>query len=267
MVKLKIEHDFHIHSYLSSCAQENATIEHYVNTAKELGLKKIGFSDHMWDSNIEGATKWYQLQDYDHIIKLKDEISKTDTKGIKIYFGCETEYNLLYRDVAITKEIASQLDFLHVPNSHTHITMPKESYQPYEKHAKYMINAFHDILKSRVAGLITAIVHPFFAVNCIYDNRELFKIITNSQFEECFRGAKEKDIAIEINISSYKEKSLSQIYEDPSLRMYHIAKDCGCKFIIGSDSHNDKGHEQFERAYVITSILGLTNDDFAEITQ
>ncbi len=44
---MKTTHDFHIHTTLSKCAtKENATMENYVNHAKKLGLKKLGFANH-----------------------------------------------------------------------------------------------------------------------------------------------------------------------------------------------------------------------------
>ena len=43
-----IDHDMHIHTHYSPCADATATAEHYIQKAHELGLKKIGFADHMW---------------------------------------------------------------------------------------------------------------------------------------------------------------------------------------------------------------------------
>ena len=49
---MKITHDFHIHTHLSHCGHPSAQVEHYMKTAKELGLKKIGFADHFRVSSI-----------------------------------------------------------------------------------------------------------------------------------------------------------------------------------------------------------------------
>ena len=262
---MKITHDFHIHSHFSSCANESAAVGHYVNKARELGLTKIGFADHMWDAAISGANGWYKNQNFEHILQLKKEIAAVDTDGLKIYFGCETEYDLTNKGVAISQEVAKQLDFLLVPNSHTHITMPKDYYTPYQKHADFMVEAFYDIVNSNVSKFITAIAHPFFAVGCPYDNRALFELISDARFEDMFKIAKEKDIALEINLGCYKNRKLAEIYADPSLRMYRIAKDVGCKFTIGSDSHSSSGHDYFELLYVLIGLLDLNNAHFADI--
>ena len=262
-IKMKITHDLHIHSHLSSCANDSATVKHYVNKAKELGLTMIGFTDHMWDSAVDGANGWYQKQNFEHILNLKNEIASEDTGDLKILFGCETEYDLAHKGVAISEEVAKQLDFLLVPNSHTHITMPKDYFDPYQKHADYMVEAFYDIVNSNVAEYITAIAHPFFAVGCPYDDRELFGLISDTKFEDMFRIAKSKNIALEINLACFRNKKISELFTDPSLRMYRIAKEIGCKFTVGSDSHSSSGHDNFELLYVLTSLMDLKNEDFA----
>ena len=44
---LHIQQDIHIHTTLSSCAQEDATIENYQERAKDDGLTQLGFSNHL----------------------------------------------------------------------------------------------------------------------------------------------------------------------------------------------------------------------------
>ncbi len=47
---MKINHDFHIHTHLSLCADKSATAEAYAKIFKELGLKKaVG----IWSASIE----------------------------------------------------------------------------------------------------------------------------------------------------------------------------------------------------------------------
>ena len=77
---MKIEHDFHIHTHLSYCADKSALICDYIKKAKENGLKKIGISNHIWDRNIkrEGNPKgveFYEAQTFEHIFKEKEEIT------------------------------------------------------------------------------------------------------------------------------------------------------------------------------------------------
>ena len=60
--KRDITHDFHIHTSLSFCAKESATIDAYVKIAKNIGLKKIGISNHFWDSKIPRIDTYYKTK-------------------------------------------------------------------------------------------------------------------------------------------------------------------------------------------------------------
>jgi len=76
---MEIKHDFHIHTDLSICANKTATLENYLNIAKNLDLKKIGIANHFWDSRIDGNIDFYKTQDFEHISKLKPEIEKASS--------------------------------------------------------------------------------------------------------------------------------------------------------------------------------------------
>ena len=270
---MRIEHDFHVHTTLSLCADRNAaTLDAYLELAKKQGIKKLGFADHMWDAAIPGASEgFYKQQDFVHVSQLRQAIRDNDGKyGIKLYFGCETEYDPLRKDIALTEEIAQEFDFILVPNSHTHMMMPKAYYEPKELHARFMLDAFRDIVSSPLAKYVTSIAHPFAAVCCPYDNRVLYDLISPAQYREVFCMAKEADIAIEINIYNYPMDHLAEIMDHPSLRMFDLAKECGCKFTFGSDAHSatpGNVHDRWAAAYVLAQLLNLKEDDLAEIVR
>lgn len=269
-----ISHDFHLHTNLSLCADKEATVALYVQKAKELGLKKIAITNHMWDHKIDGwhnfdpsKDEFYEVQTYEYVEKIKKEITNFKNAEVQIYFGCEAEYSFKSRCPAISPQTAEKMDVLLVPNSHTHLTMPKNFYYPHRKHIDFMIDSFMDIINSEVAEFITAVPHPFLAVACPYDNRELLCEMTDDDFKRCFSAAAEKGIALEINPSFIRGKSLCEAYDDPIFRMYRIAKECGCLFTVGSDSHSEKGFDGFERIYLLTAVLGLTEQNFHPLTR
>ena len=181
---MRINHDFHIHTNLSLCAAETVTAEHYINKAKELGLNKIGFTNHMWDENIQPfLNRSYKIQTVPYNLELRDELKTLDKQGIKVYFGAEAEFHPIY-GVALTEENAEKFDYIIVPNSHTHMTMDKSLYKPYEKHAEFMVEAYEKIIGSAVSRHILAMAHPFDAVCCPYDRSyiRLFPTIHISAF-------------------------------------------------------------------------------------
>ena len=246
----------------------------YIRKAKELSLEKIAITNHMWDSSIlkwnhsiESQKEFYTVQDADYILSVKDEIKNNSSNDLKILFGCEAEYCFEKRRPAISVEVAEQMDVLLVPNSHTHLAMPSDFYEPHRKHIEFMIDAFMDTVNSDVAKYITAIPHPFMAVACPYDNRDLLNEITEDDFKRCFDAAAQKGIALELNPNFLRNKTLSEIYTDPILRMYRLGKECGCKFTVGTDAHSEKGYDNFEKIYIMTSLLELKSEDFHPLTR
>lgn len=265
---MKIAHDFHIHTHLSVCAKDSATTEHYAETAKKLGLKKLGFADHFWDETCgEPWNNFYKRQGLAHVMELKKELAATDFGDTKIYFGCETEYNPITKSAAITPAVAEQFDFIIVPNSHTHMMMPKELYEPYEAHKQFMIDAYYDIINSEVSKYILSMAHPFSAVCCPYPNKILMEMMSDDEYKRVYDSTAEKGIAVEINVSGMKPDK-ETVLASEELRMFRIAKECGCKFTFGSDSHNSAAHDDYNAVCALfAEALALGETDLAELVR
>ena len=262
---MKIKHDFHIHTTLSLCARPSATLDDYIKQAKKCNLNKIGIANHFWDDKFSIDIDFYQIQNLSHIEKIKPEIEKVNNNDLRIYYGCETEYDPKRRDVAISEEVAEQMEFILVPNSHTHMMMPKDLYKPYEKHRDFMIQAYEDIINSKASKYITAIAHPFEAVCCPYDKTILIDMISDDTFKRLFDATAEKGIAVEINVHSMHTKTKEQIENCAQMRMFRLAKECGCKFIFGSDAHDNEQHSSYENATAVSKILGINETNIADI--
>ena len=64
-MKYVFDHDFHIHSKLSSCSRDaGQSNERILQYAKQNHLKTICLTDHFWDDAVEGASSWYKKQNY-----------------------------------------------------------------------------------------------------------------------------------------------------------------------------------------------------------
>lgn len=262
-----IQHDFHVHTNLSVCAPRDAYAETLIVKAKELGLKKVGIANHFWDNAIEGANDFYKPQDFEHLELIKPELEKIDAGDMKIYFGCEGEYDPFHHGVAITEETAEKFDFIIVPNSHTHMMMPKDYYEPHEKHKEFMLTAYEEIINCNISRYITSMAHPFSAVCCPYGWETLMQMTTDDEYKRMFDMTAKKSIAVEINMAYTKDLTKSQIEEGQHMRMYRLAKECGCKFTFGSDAHSAGGMNNYHTADLIADLLGLTEDDIAPIAR
>lgn len=257
---MKVTSDLHIHTALSSCAKPEATVAYYMDKARELGLKTLGFTDHLWDSAIPNANKFYIPQDFAHISKIKEELAAADKTGIdRVLFGAEGEYDPWRHGVALTPAVAEQLEVLLVPNSHTHMMMPKDYYEPPRRHAEFMLEAFYDIVNSEIAPYITAIPHPFAAVACAkyYPGRVPMAALTDDEYKACFSAAAEKGIAMEINPIFFWGLDKDALDTDAYIRLFRIARDMGCLFTVGLDSHSKAGHDRVGVLPTVLEVLEL----------
>ena len=116
-MKYVFDHDFHIHSQLSSCSRDpEQNNERILKYAEDEGLHTIVLADHFWDENVPGASKWYSTQNYPHICQAKP-LPQSDK--VKFLFGCETEMD---KDMTVgcSRERMEELAFIVIPTTHFH---------------------------------------------------------------------------------------------------------------------------------------------------
>ena len=236
---MKITSDIHIHTHISDCAERDASVERYLAAAKQDGIKTVGFSDHLWDDTVAEPPNWYRPQNVAHVLQLKSEISKLKSDDIKILFGCESEFT---GDgvLALSEEHFELFDYVLVPHSHTHMArvMPREYVADHRLHAKFLMDSFMKLVEHPLSSRITAVAHPF-APGVKHENFNAVQThIPDSYLREAFSAAKEKGIAIELNGSCLTYLPDEEIPRCEYVRIYTVAKECGCRFTYGSDSHS-----------------------------
>ena len=232
-MRFKVDHDFHIHSNLSLCANDpEQTPERILRYAKENGLNTICLTDHFWDERIAGASPWYKIQNREHI---KKALPLPKDENVKFLFGAEADMDM-YGTIGVTKETFDELDFVIIPTTHLHMegfTISPEDSASVERRAL--------MAKNRT---------DYFAILDMLDTDELMRLFTK---------AAKLGVGIELNKANM---SFSDSDAEKVLRMFRIAKNCGCKFYLGSDAHTTdyfaNTKETFERAI---DWLELTEDD------
>lgn len=261
-MKFIIDHDFHIHTKLSSCSRDpEQNVENILRYAKREGLKKICLADHYWDERIEGVWSWYAPQNTAHI---KESLPLPKVDGIDYLFGCETE---IRQDLmlGISTERFSEFDFVVIPTTHLHMdgfTYPKDFHDTHENRAKLWVERLDHLLSLDLPFKKIGIAH----LTCDLINKksgedylQTLRLIPEDEMERLFTKAAGLGVGIEINRAnmSYTYGSMETV-----LRPFRIAKECGCKFYLGSDAHHpndfDNAREAFENA---VDWLGLTEDD------
>lgn len=258
-MKYQIDHDYHIHSFLSNCAHDPAqTPERILQYAKDAGLERICLTNHYWDSAVPGASKWYSTQNFDHIAQ---ERVLPQAEGIEFLFGCETDMDLHFT-VGVPRERYDDFDFIIVPTTHLHMrnfTILEEEMNQTEPCARLWVERFDALLDSDLPFHKVGVAH----LTCDLINNKTHELtlqtlalIPDAELERLFTRSAKCGCGIELNYFDMK------YIDDPAIRrFYQIAKSCKNKFYLGSDAHMP--HEfpsapYYERAI---DLLGLTEDD------
>ena len=255
-------HDIHFHTNLSSCAKRESSLKIMLRYLKEAGVTTAGVANHLWDSKVPGASGWYAPQNVEHVLSVKKEyasLSEEERCGIKLYFGCETEYVGQGR-VALKPESAKLFDYVLVPAHHFHM---KNFVRPVELEeasavGKLMLARFTECCN---IDFVFGIVHPFMVAG--YPGRidEILSTISDSAFRSVFSHAAEKDKSVELNICMlYQDtKNDQEGFPVEYGRMFAIAKECGCKFHLGSDAHDPErlAPERFTKALNFAKKCGI----------
>lgn len=260
-MKFVIDHDLHIHSFLSACSKDpEQTTELILQYAKERSLKTICLTDHFWDNAVAGASEWYAPQDFQHLAEAKP-LPRVD--GIRFLFGCETELN---KDLVLglSPDKYDLFDFIIIPTTHLHFpgfTLSEAEGLVVPSRAAAWVKRLDAVLNMELPFHKVGIGH----LTCTHlaptrqDRLAVINALPGPELMRLFTKAAALGVGIEINGSDMK---FQEGEEDAVLRIYKIAKQCGCKFYLGSDAHRhwnfDGMHQVFEQ---VIDRLGLTEDD------
>lgn len=261
-MKYVFDNDLHIHSKLSLCSgNPEQTPERILRYAKENGVKTLCLTDHFWDETVPGASEWYSKQD-SKWISAWGEMPKDDE--VRFLFGVETDMDK-FMTVGVAKENFDKYDFIVIPTTHLHmmhftLDMADNSI---ESRAELWVKRLDALLDKDLPFNKIGIAH--LACRLIkggHDDSAYVKIldaIKSEDMERLFKKAAKLGCGIELNQS---DMAMKEGEEESVLRMFRIAKACGCKFYCGSDAHNPgyfvKTKAVFERAI---DLLELTEDD------
>lgn len=175
----------------------------------------------------------------------------------------EAKSNLRKKLLAIPGIQESYVDDMvkRVPEADLEPFMPEERVDPIRFTSDFMVNSFrslmnNEVLKSYSDLIPVSIAHPFQPVN--QPNRDaMMKLISDQTFGDLFSIVAKRGIGLEINPYT----------EEEDYRMFRIAKECGCRFTLGSDTHSCDGFRDIEKTAALTESLGLTEYDMMDFTR
>ena len=260
-MKYIIDNDLHIHSKISACCgDQEQTNERILQYAQENGLKTVCLTDHFWDETVEGASEWYSPQNYSHISAAKP---LPYNEKVRFLFGCETELNR-FLTLGISKDKFDLFDFIIIPTTHFHMkgyTLSEEESANARNRANAWVRRLDAVLGMDLPFHKIGIAH--LTCGLIAQTREeyleVLSLIPQEKMKELFQKAATLGVGIELNSG---DMNFADNETDVVLRPYRIAKECGCKFYLGSDAHTPKrldcAKAIFERAL---DILDFTEED------
>ena len=258
-MKFQIDHDLHIHSFLSSCSADPAqTPQAILEYAQRYGLKTVCITDHYWDEAVPGVSDWYRPQNFAHIAAARPLPQGENTRFL---FGCETE---MKKDMVIGIPTArfSDFDFIIIPTTHLHMigfTIAEADKESDERRAALWVERLDRLLDMDLPFGKIGLAHPACPLINKRGHLPVLDLIPTAEMERLFAKAAKKGIGIELNSG---DLGFADADADRVLRLFRVAKACGCKFYLGSDAHHPDGFEKairrFERA---VRLLDLTEDD------
>lgn len=252
-MRYKIDHDYHIHTRLSICSSDKGqTPDAILQIAKERKLKKICVTDHYWDETVKCNTLvnfWYEKQNHEYI---KKSLPLPFDDEVDFLFGCEADMDSDNR-IGLSAQRYDDFDFIVVATTHFHhMGGAYWDDTSNEAIARRWIERFDAVLDSDLPLHKTGIAHlacGLINTKSREDYLATLNLIPQSELERLFLKARDAGAGIEINSDDMKYKENEA---DTVLRMFKIAKNCGCKFYLGSDSHErwafDGVDDVFERA-------------------
>lgn len=258
------DHDLHIHTCLSICSQDKEqTPENILKIAKEHGLKTICLTDHYWDSAVPVNSRynwWYERQNYDHIAK---SLPLPEDDSVRFLFGCEVDLDADNR-IGLPRERYDDFDFIIVSTTHfQHMIGEKWENCDNQTLAKYWVERMDALLDLDLPFEKVGVAHPacsLIQAESYEDYLKVLDLIPEKEMERIFTKAAAVGMGIELNFGNRVGKCDDEV--ERILRMFRIAKRCGCKFYFGSDSHDRASFAGKYKAFPkIVDLLDLTEDD------
>ena len=259
---MKIEADLHVHTILSSCCSDHQqTVENVVPFLMDRGIRKIAFTDHMWNNPSVAPSGWYAPQNGRSILERKTRL-KDMLFPIPVLFGAEADMCAPDK-IGITKDFREKLDVVLLATDHFHMRGFMEDLPGPEEIAKigpYMMKFFRAGLNS---GLADILVHPLAPCGGWRKNlAQIIESVSDSEMNEALCMAAEKKIGMELNaaVITALEKDGGPHYS-AYLELMKKAKKAKCLFTIGSDSHSLDDFKTLEAAERFADAMELTAAD------
>ncbi len=246
--------NYHTHTY--RCQHAVGTEREYIEAAIDMGIKKLGFSDHVpcpFDDGHVSRIRMTMAQVEEYVTTIRS-LAREYASQIQIFVGFEAEYIPEFYDRQMQMFRAYQCDYMIMGQ---HFLEP-ENIGPYMGAVtddESRIRAYVDcIIKGMNTGSYKYLAHPdlinYKGMDSVYD----------WEMTRLCKEMKKLDIPLELNVLGAGEGR-----QYPSEVFWKIAAENGNRVIIGMDAHSPEGVKDVENYNKVMDIvtkynLNLTDD-------
>lgn len=263
--------NFNYHGHTSRCGHASSAHESlYVLAAKNMGIKTIGFSDHVAFSPLE----YWQQGKRMHISEVEGYITsirklQKNNPDMIIRCGFEAEYSPL--KVGYLSELRDSSDYMILGQ---HYVQDGFGIVKSQDNPEYPLIYAESICKAMETGIYDILAHPDYFMlerdTCSTDEkRQLFmENAKKASYMICER-AREMGIPLELNARGMDyERGIDGEYKYPHSVFWNAAAEVGNEVLFGVDAHYpghlmhiDDSREEIAAAIDI-SKLKLVSDDY-----
>lgn len=263
--------NFNYHGHTSRCGHASSAHESlYVLAAKNMGIKTIGFSDHVAFSPLE----YWQQGKRMHISEVEGYITsirklQKNNPDMIIRCGFEAEYSPL--KVGYLSELRDSSDYMILGQ---HYVQDGFGIVKSQDNPEYPLIYAESICKAMETGIYDILAHPDYFMlerdTCSTDEkRQLFMENAKKASYMICEKAREMGIPLELNARGMDyERGIDGEYKYPHSVFWNVAAEVGNEVLFGVDAHYpghlmhiDDSREEIAAAIDI-SKLKLVSDDY-----
>ena len=227
--------DYCYHSHTKRCGHALGEDEEYVLNAIKAGIKRLGFSDHVFlpTGYEQPGTRgrFDQLDDYLRSVKALKEKYKDQ---IDILVGFEAEYYDIFEEYYkyLLKE---KIDYL-ILGQHCGIRDGKFYWYCYDNCPIERIKEYvDDVIKGLKTGLFKYLAHPdLFMLSQNEWNTDLER-----ESRRLLKACEDLHIPVELNLCGMRRRYYNEVnHSYPNINFYKLIKDYNLKVVVGVDAHD-----------------------------
>ena len=246
------------HTHTKRCGHAVGEDEEYVIEAIKMGIKVLGFSDHVMIPNVSELNvraEYSQMDDYFQSIKYLKGKYKDQ---IEILLGFETEYSKDYEEyyAYLLKE---KVDYMLLGQHNFFENNKVIYYTVQDGPIEDTIHYVDDVIDGIHSGLFKYLCHPDLY---LYSQKTWNKDLER-EGRRILKACEEANFPIELNICGMRKTGYDgEHYSYPNKNFFKMVKDYKVKVVLGIDAHDPRNFnkEDVERALKFADECGFKVD-------